>query len=76
MYKTVYTEVEVDIDLDDFETDDLIEELKSRGHMVTDHNDGTTHNELLTKIWELRRLGKDYEAELDELLYKVLGKVI
>lgn len=27
----VYTEVGVDVDLDDFETEDLIEELKSRG---------------------------------------------
>lgn len=29
MHKTIYTEVEVDVDLSDFETDDLIEELES-----------------------------------------------
>ena len=28
MYKTIYTEVEVDVDLSDFDTDDLIEELE------------------------------------------------
>ena len=33
MHKTVYTEVEVDINLSDFETDDLIEELESRGEI-------------------------------------------
>jgi len=31
MYKTIYTEVEVDVDLSEFDTDDLVEELKSRG---------------------------------------------
>ena len=30
MYKTVYTEVEVDVDLGDFDTEDLVEELESR----------------------------------------------
>jgi hypothetical protein len=29
-YKTIYTEVEVDVDLNEFDTDDLIEELDSR----------------------------------------------
>lgn len=76
MYKTIYTEVEVDVDLNDFETDDLIEELESRGHMISDYDDGKDHNELLVKIWELRRLGKDYDAEVDQLIYRVLGKVV
>jgi hypothetical protein len=30
---TVYTEVEVDVDLVDFDTDDLLEELESRGSL-------------------------------------------
>jgi len=33
MHKTVYTEVEVDVDLGDFETEDLIEELESRDEL-------------------------------------------
>lgn len=74
--RTIYTEVEVDVDLDEFDTDDLIEELESRGHMVTDYEDGQDHNEILYKIWELRRLGKDYDAEVEQLIYRVLGKVI
>lgn len=75
MYKTIYTEVEVDVDLDEFETEDLIEELESRGYLVTDE-EGRDNNEILVKIWELRRMGKNYEAELDQLIYCVLGKVI
>lgn len=74
MYKTVYTEVEVDVDLSDFETDDLIEELESRGEVVLDSS--TNSHERLEKIWQLRRQGKDYQRELDELIYTVLGKVI
>ena len=37
------TEVEVDVDLDEFADDDLIEELEARGYYVSDadHNDIT-----------------------------------
>jgi hypothetical protein len=73
MYKTVYTEVEVDVDISDFETDDLIEELERRGEAIMDHGDG---KEVLRAIYEKRRLGKDYQAELDQLLYIGLGKVL
>lgn len=74
-YKTISTYVDVDVDLEEFDTDDLIEELESRGHMVSDDN-GSDHNEILVKIWELKRMGKPFDRELDDLIYKVLGKVI
>lgn len=73
MYKTVYTEVEVDVDLSDFDTDDLLEELESRGVNIDEPGNG---KELLTDIWEKRRLGKDYQNELDQLIYVGIGKVI
>ena len=73
MYKTIYTEVEVDVDLTDFETDDLIEELESRGAGTTDYGDG---KEILLAIYEKRRLGKDYQAELDQLIWVGLGRVV
>lgn len=73
MYKTIYTEVEVDVDLADFDTDDLIEELESRGAGTTQYGDGT---EFLRAIYEKRRLGKDYQAELEQLIYLGLGKVL
>ena len=71
---TVYTEVEVDVDLTDFDTDDLIEELESRGRGF--EIDSNTPTELVTKIWEKRRLGKDYQQELDELIYVAIGKIV
>ena len=72
-YKTIYREVEVDVDIDDFDTDDLIEELERRGSGVMDHGDG---KEILETIYQKRRLGKDYQQELDQLIWLGLGKVI
>ena len=73
MYKTVYTEVEVDVDLSDFETDDLVEELESRGSGTMNYGDGT---DVLRAIYEKRRLGKDYQADLDQLIWLGLGKIV
>ena len=73
MYKTMYKEVEVDVDLSDFETDDLIEELEIRGSAVMDYGDG---KEILETIWLKRRQGRDYQSELEQLIWLGLGKVI
>ena len=73
MYKTMYKEVEVDVDLGDFDTDDLIEELESRGAGTGEFGDG---KELLQVIYENRRLGKDYQTELDQLIWLGLGRVL
>ena len=73
MYKTIYTEVEVDVDLSDFDTDDLVEELESRGAGATDYGDG---KDVLMAIYEKRRLGRDYQEELDHLIWLGLGKIV
>jgi len=73
MYKTVYTEVEVDVDLSDFDTDDLIEELESRGSATPDCGDG---KDVLRSIYEKRRLGQDYQLDLDQLIWLGLGKIV
>jgi len=69
-YRTVYTEVEVDVDLTDFETEDLIDELENRGHMAD-----TASKEIVEAIYQNRRQGKDFSSELDQLIYTVLGKI-
>lgn len=70
----VETYVEVEVDLDDFDTDDLIEELESRGKGLEVASQ--TGTELITAIYEKRRLGKDYQRELDELIYVGIGKIV
>jgi hypothetical protein len=78
-YKYVTAEVEVDLEevLEELDTDELIEELERRG---VDYNtngvDGDEMREVLDQIWQKRRIGQDYQAQLDKLIYGVLGKVI
>jgi hypothetical protein len=71
---TVYTEVEVDVELDDFDTDDLVEELERRGMGLEIANQ--TGTELLSAIYQKRRLGQDYQRELDELIYVGIGRIV
>jgi hypothetical protein len=72
-----YFTTEVEVGLEDFDTEDLIEELENRKY---DYNtkgvDGDEMRELLEAIWLNRRKGVDYQADLDKLIYGVLGKVI
>jgi hypothetical protein len=70
---TVYTEVEVDVELDDFDDDDLIEEVERRNLGV---NTDMYGRELVERIHQLRRTGQDYQVELDQLIYNVTGKFV
>ena len=70
----VLVETYVDVDLDDFDTEDLVEELEKRGMgMEVSSETGT---ELITAIYQKRRLGQDYQRELDELIYLGIGKIV
>ena len=71
---TVYTEVEVDVELNDFDTEDLVEELESRG--MGFEVASQTGTELLTAIYLKRRLGQDYQRELDDLIYLGIGRIV
>lgn len=73
----IYKEVEVEIDIDDFDTDELLEELERRG---VDYNtngvDGDEMRGVLEQIWQRRRQGHDYQHELDQLIWGVLGRMV
>ena len=66
----IYTEVEVDVDLADFDTDDLIDEINRRNKTSS-----TSMQDQITKIYELKRTNKSYEEELDLLIYDVIGRM-
>jgi hypothetical protein len=71
-----YVSVDVDVDLGDFDTDDLIRELDNRGHGYNTHGvDGDEAREFLQQVYQLRRSGQDYNSALDQLIYHVLGKI-
>ncbi len=72
-----YVTAEVEVDLSEFDTDDLIEELENRGmDYNTKYVDGEEMRLLLEKIWQKRRIGQDYQRELDALIWGVLGKMV
>jgi hypothetical protein len=74
---TRYITTEVEVDLSDFDTDDLLEELEIRGHNMGSGPGPSDSKELLEKIWMKRRMGNhDYQTELDQLIYASLGHVI
>lgn len=68
---TVYTEVEVDVSLSDFETDDLIEELESRGEVTGDSK------ELVEQMYDAYRAGRHDQVDvmLKTLFYDVAGRI-
>jgi hypothetical protein len=72
VHRTVYTEVEVDVNMEDFSDDDILEEAEIRGLNI----DGGNYDELINKIFQLRRLGKPFDRELDEYLYMKTGRIV
>ena len=72
-WKTIEKWVEVDVDLSDFEDEELIDELTSRGLYSSDHGNG---DELIDKIFHLRRQGKPFDKELDTYLYIMTGRAV
>ena len=73
----VNTYIEVDDVLDELSDDELIDELKRRGKEYnTEFVDGDEMRMVLQSLYEKRRLGKDYQSELDQLIYGILGKII
>jgi len=72
-YRTVYKEVEIDVDLEDFDDEEIIDEMERRGLGVVD---GANTTGLLVTIYHKRRNGKDYQTELDQLIYNGIGRIL
>lgn len=62
-------EVELDVTLEDFEDEELLDELASRNLQQGNVK------ELIEKIYHKRRLSQNIDDELDKLIYAVLGRV-
>jgi hypothetical protein len=71
-----YITTEVEIDLDDFDTEDLVDELERRGKDATSLS--FDDNETLTKIWLHDREGRKEGAYalMREYVLDKLGKVV
>lgn len=71
-YISVEKYVDIDIDMDDFEDEDIIAEFERRslGEAPEDTK------ELLKILYQKRRTGQNYEQELDQLIYNTLGRLL
>lgn len=76
-YISTYVDIDVQDVLDELDDDELIDEIERRGlDMNTKFVDGDQMREWLTAIWLNRRNGRDYQRELDNLIYFGLGKIV
>ena len=73
-YTTVEKWIDIDVDLEDFDDEDLIEELERRGKDMS-YTFGESE-ELIDKIYHARRQGKPYEHLLDQYLYIKTGRAV
>ena len=73
----VNTYVDSEDILEELSDDELIDELTRRGKDYnTQFVDGDKMKEVLQSLYEKRRIGKDYQSELDQLIYGILGKIV
>ena len=79
-YRTISTYVDVDVDMDDFDSDELIEELESRGYVVSGDEASEGYPEdtqtLLRSIYEAKRMGRCYDEMVDKLIYNTIGRIL
>jgi len=73
----VTAEAEVWIDLEDFETEDLVEELKTRKASLPSAVQSANALDLVNEIYLAKHVHqRDYDRLVDELIYSVLGKIV
>ena len=67
----------VEIDFYELDTDDLIEELESRGYTCTHSSEADSYDdEALLKIYETKKLGGNIDALLNQYFYDKLGRLL
>ena len=70
----IETYVEVDVDLDEFDDDELLDEIERRKLSVLDASPDEARR-LLEEIYYKRVMNKDFTAELDRYFYLTLGRL-
>jgi hypothetical protein len=73
----ITVEEEVWVDLDDFETEDLVEELKRRKGVGSTVYSEASGNDLIDEIYMAKHVrNQPYDHLVDQLLCVALGKVL
>lgn len=74
----INADVEVWVDLEDFETEDLVAEVKRRkDHMLSQIDYGPSPKSMVEEIYMAKHVRKqDYDQLVDKLIYAVLGHIV
>jgi len=74
---TKYIDVEIDTDeiLEDSSDKELIDILNHRGYLITSNGEMNEIEEMITEIYHLKRTGNNFEENLNNLIYKVIGRI-
>mgnify|MGYP003350662450 CR=1 FL=1 len=70
--------VEVEVDMNQFADDELVDEIQNRGYSVNDAEFMEQNDKILSiiqTIWWKRRTNQDFTADLDNLIYESIGKL-
>ena len=67
--------VEVEVDLNEFSDEELLQELERR-QIELDDNSSAEFKDLVEKIYLKRIFGLDFVKEVDHLIYAVLGRIL
>jgi len=68
----VDTTIEVDVDWEDLDTSDMLEELERR-KAIPDLREFP--NVILERIYFKRKSGENFNKDLDDLIYQVIGRI-
>ena len=68
----VDTTIEVDIEWEDLDTNDMIEELERRKALPEMRE---FPNVMLERIYFKRKSGENFNKDLDDLIYQVIGRI-
>lgn len=73
----VTIEEEVWVDLDDFDTEDLVEEVKRRKGVSAESYTGPSGRDLVEEIYMAKHVrNQPYDHLVDQLIYAVTGRVV
>ena len=73
----VTIEEEVWVDLDDFDTEDLVEEIKRRKGARPEIYTGPSGRDLVEEIYMAKHVrNQPYDQLVDQLIYAVTGRVV
>ena len=74
VYRTISTYVDVDVDLNEFDDDELLDELDRRNIQPAGWDNPENTNELVYKMYEKKRLNQNIDEELREFFWRTIGR--